>query len=84
VYNEKCTLKQSKSGVWQQHAAKVQPINHFPADVCHRSMSQAALGLWKELTETASTPSTVLPMGRRGPLPRQYAASSVTTDQSAA
>lgn len=47
-------------------------------------MSQAALGLWKELTETASTPSTVLPMGRRGPLPRQYAASSVTTDQSAA
>lgn len=47
------------------------------------AQTQAALGLWKELTETASTPSTVLPV-RRGPLPVQYAASSVTTDQSAA
>jgi hypothetical protein len=44
---------------------------------------QAALGLWKELTETASTPSTVLPV-RRQPLPVAMAASSVTTDQSAA
>jgi len=49
--------------------------------------TQAALGLWKELSETASTPSTVL-----SPFPAQRsvdglrtartAASSVATDQS--
>lgn len=45
---------------------------------------QAALGLWKELTETASTPSTVLPV-RRPLLPGGHRpATSVTTDQSAA
>lgn len=49
-------------------------------------VTQAALGLWKELTETASTPSTVLPVSRRTVLQggRQCPATSVTTDQSAA
>lgn len=46
------------------------------------AQTQAALGLWRELTETASTPSTVLPRHIMKAL-CHHPASSVGTDQSA-